>query len=81
MEDKEELMNKEELTTLPMLQGTSHCSCLEHCFLLIEWDLETRKSKQKCALHLGATKTWINTAFFKTEHALCSTVSAHIFVG
>ncbi len=33
-EDKEELMNKEELTTLPTLQGTSHCSCLEHCFLL-----------------------------------------------
>ena len=27
-------MNKEELTTLPMPQGTSHCSCLEHCFLL-----------------------------------------------
>ena len=26
-------MNKEELMTLPMLQGTSHCSCLEHCFL------------------------------------------------
>ncbi len=26
-------MNKEELTTLPTLQGTSHCSCLEHCFL------------------------------------------------
>ncbi len=26
-------MNKEELTTLPMPQGTSHCSCLEHCFL------------------------------------------------
>ncbi len=25
-------MNKEELTTLPTLQGTSHCSCLEHCF-------------------------------------------------
>ncbi len=31
-EDKEELMNKEELTTLPTLQGTLHCSCLEHCF-------------------------------------------------
>ena len=26
-------MNKEELTTLPMPQGTWHCSCLEHCFL------------------------------------------------
>ncbi len=26
------MMNKEELTTLPV-QGTSHCSCLEHCFL------------------------------------------------
>ncbi len=26
-------MNKEELMTLPTLQGTSHCSCLEHCFL------------------------------------------------
>ncbi len=26
-------MNKEELTTLLMLQGTLHCSCLEHCFL------------------------------------------------
>ncbi len=25
-------MNKEELTTL-LVQGTSHCSCLEHCFL------------------------------------------------
>ncbi len=33
-EDKEELMNKEELMTLPTLQGTSHCSCLEHCFSL-----------------------------------------------
>ncbi len=32
MEDKED---KEELPTLPMLQGTSHCSCLEHCFLLL----------------------------------------------
>ena len=31
-EDKEELMNKEELTS-PMPQGTSHSSCLEHCFL------------------------------------------------
>ncbi len=31
-EDQEELMNKEELMTLPTLQGTSHCSCLEHCF-------------------------------------------------
>ncbi len=30
--DKED---KEELTTLPMLQGTSHCSCVEHCFLLV----------------------------------------------
>ncbi len=32
-------MNKEELMTLPMLQGTSHCSCLlqclEHCFLFL----------------------------------------------
>ncbi len=35
-EDKEELMNKEELRTLLMPQGTSHCSCLEHCFLFIE---------------------------------------------
>ncbi len=26
-------MNKEELMTLLMPQGTSHCSCLEHCFL------------------------------------------------
>ncbi len=26
-------MNKEELTTLLTPQGTSHCSCLEHCFL------------------------------------------------
>ncbi len=25
-------MNKEELMTLPTPQGTSHCSCLEHCF-------------------------------------------------
>ncbi len=33
-EDKEELMNKDELMTLPTPQGTSHCSCLEHCFLL-----------------------------------------------
>ena len=32
-EDKEELMNKEELMTLPTPQGTSHCSCLQHCFL------------------------------------------------
>ncbi len=31
-EDKEELMNKEELMPLPA-QGTSHCSCLEHGFL------------------------------------------------
>ncbi len=31
-------MNKEELTTtLPMLQGTSHCSCLEHCFSFSEF--------------------------------------------
>ena len=30
-------MNKEELTTLPTPQGTSHCSCLEHCFLLQVW--------------------------------------------
>ena len=34
-EDKEELMNKEELITLPMPQGTSHCGCLEHCFLFV----------------------------------------------
>ncbi len=33
-EDKEELMNKEELMTL-LAQGTLHCSCLEHCFLLV----------------------------------------------
>ncbi len=26
--------DKEELTTLPA-QGTSHCSCLEHCFLFL----------------------------------------------
>ncbi len=32
-EDKEELMNKEELMTLLTRQGTSHCSCLEHCIL------------------------------------------------
>ena len=31
--DKED---KEELTTLPTPQGTSHCSCLEHCFLFYE---------------------------------------------
>ena len=29
-------MNKEELTTLLMLQGTSHCSCLEHYFLYLK---------------------------------------------
>ncbi len=29
-------MNKEELMTLAMLQGTSHCSCLEHCFLFVQ---------------------------------------------
>ncbi len=28
-------MSKEELTTLSMPQGTSHCSCLEHCFLFV----------------------------------------------
>ncbi len=28
-------MNKEELTTLLTPKGTSHCSCLEHCFLLV----------------------------------------------
>ncbi len=28
-------MNKEELTALPTLQGTSHCSCIEHCFLFM----------------------------------------------
>ncbi len=28
-----QLMNKEELTTLLTPQGSSHCSCLEHCFL------------------------------------------------
>ncbi len=28
-------MIKEELTTLLILQGTSHCSCLEHCFLFV----------------------------------------------
>ncbi len=32
-EDKEELMNKEELMTLLTPQGTLHCSCLEHSFL------------------------------------------------
>ncbi len=31
--DKED---KEESTTLPTPQGTSHCSCLEHCFLFYE---------------------------------------------
>ncbi len=35
-EDKEELMNKAELT-LPTPQGTSHCSCFEHCFLLCKY--------------------------------------------
>ena len=39
-EDKEELMNKEELTTLPTPQGTSHCSCLEHCFLFFSLQRE-----------------------------------------
>ncbi len=28
-------MNKEGFMTLPMPQGTSHCSCLEHCFLFL----------------------------------------------
>ncbi len=32
-EDKEELVNKEELMTLPTPQGTSYCSCLEQCFI------------------------------------------------
>ncbi len=27
------MINKEELTTLQTSQRTSHCSCLEHCFL------------------------------------------------
>ncbi len=35
-EDKEDLMNKEELMTLPTPQGTSHCSCLEHWFLFLQ---------------------------------------------
>ncbi len=35
-EDKKELMNKEELMTLPTPQGTSHCSCIEHCFLFMK---------------------------------------------
>ncbi len=29
----EEKEDKEELMTSPTPQGTSHCSCLEHCFL------------------------------------------------
>ncbi len=29
------MMNKEEFMTSPTPQGTSQCSCLEHCFLLL----------------------------------------------
>ncbi len=47
MEDKEELMNKEELMTLPMPQGTLHCSCLEHCFLFM---LASTQSKHENTL-------------------------------
>ncbi len=32
-------MNKEELMILLTLQGTSHCSCLEHCFLFFQHSL------------------------------------------
>ncbi len=49
-EDKEELMNKEELMTLLTPQGTSHCSCLEHCFLL-------------CAPEQGACRNQFKTRF------------------
>ncbi len=30
-------MNKEELMILPTPQGTSHCSCLEHCLLFLAY--------------------------------------------
>ncbi len=56
-EDKEELMNKEELMTLTTPHGTSHCSCLEHCFLFV-WDLDTKivdAEKNRVKHHLAVT--------------------------
>ncbi len=50
-EDKEELMNKEEFMTLPMPQVTSHCSCLEHCFLF--W---VRDRPRSVVSHFGNTR-------------------------
>ncbi len=48
-EDKKELMNKEELMTLPV-QGTSHCSCLEHCFL---FDSSTQQNPPPLVPHIS----------------------------
>ncbi len=52
-EDKEELMNKEELMTLPTPQGTSHCSCLEHCFLLGSMGWWGPRPKVMCHVQCG----------------------------
>ncbi len=49
-------MNKEELTTLPMPQGTSQCSCLEHALLLVCIGTGQFRvnAKRRC---LGTTRT------------------------
>ncbi len=53
-------MNKEELMTLPTRQGTSHCSCLEHCFLFccfcnLVQNVWTSNDGTKRTEHVGAT--------------------------
>ncbi len=35
-----------ESATLPMRQGTSHCSCLEHCFLLLFFNTAVRPKRK-----------------------------------
>ena len=53
-------MNKEKLMTLLTLQATSHCSCLEHCFLFSLgvvrhlWNLKSFCSSYVCSA--GAKK-------------------------
>ncbi len=42
-------MNKEELMILPTPQGTSYCSCLEHCFMFVKLHTRTRRETGRIA--------------------------------
>ncbi len=53
-------MNKEELTILPTPQGTSHYSCLEHCFLFV---LQDSDDTMKFTQYLWVYNEYVVQAF------------------